>query len=64
MDKKRNGDIRLENKSNIEYNLQLEKVDKDLAKKGYDFIPRSAHLVSIEEQKIKVDEIENITKDK
>ncbi len=51
------------NKVDLGYNLELERGDlKDLKKKDYDFIPRFNHLVSLDEQKIKVEEIENKTK--
>ena len=51
------------NKVDIGYNLQLEKNDKkDLKNSGYDFVPRFDHWTNIDEQKIKVKEIENKTK--
>ena len=51
------------NKVDLSYNLELERKDsKDVNKKQYDFIPRSAHLTGIDEQKIKVREIEEKTK--
>ena len=49
-------------KNKIEYELKLqEKDDKYLDDKEYDFIARLNHLVSTEEQKVKVEEIEDIT---
>lgn len=49
-------------KVSLEYNLELERKDsKDILKKGYDYIPRSVHAVSLDEQKIKVREIEEKT---
>ena len=51
------------NKVDLSYNLELERKDsKDVDKKEYDFIARSAHLTGIDEQKIKVREIEENTK--
>ena len=41
-------------KVSLEYNLDIEK-------QGYDFVPRFNHWVNIDEQKIKVEEIEKKT---
>ena len=44
-------------------NLEIERKDKKYMKKaGYDFVPRLDHWTNIDEQKIKVREIENKTK--
>lgn len=51
------------NKVNIGYNLELERKDnKNLEDSLYDFVPRISHLINIDEQKIKVKEIEQKTK--
>ena len=51
------------NKVEIKYNLELERKDSSqLKKQGYDFVPRIDHWTSIDEQKIKVEEIEKKTK--
>lgn len=51
------------NKVDSSYNLELERKDsKGVDKNEYDFIPRSLHLTGIDEQKIKVREIEEKTK--
>lgn len=51
-------------KISLKYNLELERKDvKNTKKKGYDFVPRSYHWTSIDEQKIKVREIEDKTRD-
>lgn len=53
------------NKVPLENNLELERIDSEtIDKKGYDFVPRSVHALSIQEQKLKTNEIEEITKDK
>lgn len=45
------------------YNLKLERKDKeDSSKNTYDFVPRDYHWTSIEEQKLKVAELEEKTK--
>ena len=50
-------------KVSLEYNLEIEEKDeKAIEKYGYDFVPRSNHWLSVDEQKIKVDEIEEKTK--
>lgn len=47
----------------LKYNLELERKDsKTIEQNGYDFVPRSNHVVNIDEQKIKVREIEDKTK--
>ena len=44
-------------------NLEIERKDKKYMKNaGYDFVPRLEHWTNIYEQKIKVREIENKTK--
>ncbi len=49
-------------KVDLSYLLELERKDKkDIMKKGYDEIPRQFHWTSIDEQKLKVDEIEKKT---
>lgn len=49
-------------KVSLRYNLEIERADaKDLKDSGYDFVPRSHHWTSIQEQKVKVQEIEDIT---
>ena len=51
------------NKVDIMDNLEIERKDKKYMKKaGYDFVPRLDHWTNIDEQKIKVREIENKTK--
>lgn len=43
-------------------NLEIELNDRGFAEKyGYDFVPRMDHWTSIDEQKIEVDKIEDIT---
>lgn len=50
-------------KVDIGKNLELERKDsKELKKQGYDFVPRFNHWLSLDEQKIKVEEIEKKTK--
>lgn len=50
-------------KISLEYNLDIEKkYDKTIEKYGYDFVPRSNHWLSVDEQKAKVNEIEEKTK--
>ncbi len=52
-------------KVDLSYLLELERKDKkDIMKKGYDEIPRQFHWTSIDEQKLKVDEIEKKTDEK
>ena len=51
-------------KVSLAYNLELERQNEhDIKKKGYDFVPRQYHWTSIEEQKLKVEEIEEKTKE-
>lgn len=51
------------NKVDIMNNLEIERKDKQYMKNaGYDFVPRLDHWTNIDEQKIKVREIENKTK--
>lgn len=55
--------ISSKDKVSLEYNLELERKDEhNTKKKGYDFVPRSYHWTSVDEQKIKVKEIEDKTK--
>ena len=50
------------NNLSISNDLEIERKDKkNLKNSGYDFVPRLDHWTSIDEQKIKVNEIENIT---
>ncbi len=52
-------------RKNIEYELDMERKDaQNPSIDGYDFIYRLNNLVSLDEQKIKVEELENITKNK
>lgn len=58
---KKNNDNK--NKVDIMNNLEIERKDKKYMKNaGYDFVPRLDHWTNIDEQKIKVREIENKTK--
>lgn len=53
------------NSNNIANDLEIERKNKkSLRKSGYDFVPRIDHWTSIDEQKIKADEIEKITDEK
>lgn len=50
-------------RKNIEYELEIEEKDSQNPNiNEYDFIYPLGNLVSLDEQKIKVEEIENITK--
>jgi len=50
-------------KKNIEYQLDIERKDAHNPNmEKYDFIFPLSHITSIDEQKIKVEELENITK--
>ena len=50
-------------KKNIEYKLDIERKDaQNPNMEKYDFIFPFNHITSIDEQKIKVEELENITK--
>lgn len=43
--------------------LELERKErKDMERQGYDFVPRIDHWTSLDEQKLKVEEIEKKTK--
>ena len=49
----------------LEYALELERKDHEyLDDKGYDFIPRAYHLTNIDEQRLKVEEIEKKTENR
>ena len=52
---------KINKKHNIKENTK-KKYDKTIEKYGYDFVPRSNHWLSVDEQKIKVNEIEEKTK--
>lgn len=53
----------MKEKKNIEYQLDIERKDAhNPNKEKYDFIFPLSNLTSIDEQKIKVEEITNITK--
>lgn len=55
--------MKSKNKVSYEYNLEIERKDKEsIDEKGYDFVPRSVHALNIDEQKIKIREIEEKTK--
>lgn len=55
--------LQSKDKVSLKYNLELERKDsKTIEQNGYDFVPRSNHVVNIDEQKIKVREIEDKTK--
>lgn len=50
-------------KKNIEYQLEIErKMAKNPNLEKYDFIFPLSNITSLDEQKIKVEELENITK--
>lgn len=50
------------NNSKFDNNLQIElKNRRDIEEYGYDFVPRVYHWTDIDEQKINVDKIEEIT---
>lgn len=52
----------MKRKKNIEYQLEIERKDaQNPSIDGYDFIYRLNNLTSIDEQKIKVEELTNIT---
>ncbi len=54
---------KIKNKKNIEYELDIERKDANNPNmKEYDFIFPFNHITSIDEQKIKVEELQNITK--
>lgn len=51
------------NKVNLANDLETERIDKKYLKNsGYDFVPRLDHWTNIDEQKLKVKEIEDKTK--
>ena len=51
------------NKVNLANDLEIERIDKKYLKNsGYDFVPRLDHWTNIDEQKLKVKEIEAKTK--
>lgn len=59
----KNNENKSKDKVSLEYNLEVEREDVKTAKKqGYDFVPRFNHWLSMDEQKIKVEEIEKKTK--
>ena len=59
MNKKNNN----KDKVDLGANLEIERIDKKYLKNsGYDFVPRIDHWTNIDEQKIKVKEIEQKTK--
>ena len=50
-------------RKNIEYELEIEEKDsKNPSIDGYDYVYRLNNLVSLDEHKLKVEELENITK--
>ena len=50
-------------KKNIEYQLEIErKMAQNPNMEKYDYIFPLSHITSLDEQKIKVEELENITK--
>lgn len=50
-------------KKNIEYQLEIErKMAQNPNLEKYDYIFPLSHITSLDEQKIKVEELENITK--
>ncbi len=63
MDKNKNINKSSKEKVGLEYNLEVERKDKEnLKRSGYDFVPRFNEWLSIDEQKIKTREIEDKTK--
>ncbi|MGN1013046.1 MAG: hypothetical protein ACI4ON_04380 [Clostridia bacterium] len=49
-------------KKNVEYQLEIERKDaQDGNMKEYDFIYPLSHIVNLDEQKIKVEELTSIT---
>ncbi len=59
---RKNDKNKSKDKVSLAYNLDIEKQDTKTAKKqGYDFVPRFNQWVNIDEQKIKVEEIEKKT---
>ena len=58
LNKKKNQDC-----TNLSNDLTLERKDKKILKNsGYDFVPRFDHWTNTDEQKLKVKEIEDKTK--
>lgn len=58
LNKKKNQDC-----TNLSNDLTLERKDKKILKNsGYDFVPRFEHWTNTDEQKLKVKEIEEKTK--
>lgn len=65
MKKRKSSNSKDKRKVDLNYNLELGKVEEDLIEDSeYDFIPRFNHWLSLDEQKIKTSEIEKITKEK
>lgn len=51
-------------KVSLKYNLELGQMEEELIKSSeYDFVPRFNHWLSLDEQKLKTKEIEDITKE-
>ena len=60
LNKKKNQDC-----TNLSNDLTLERKDKKILRNsGYDFVPRFDHWTNTDEQKLKVKEIEEKTKNK
>ena len=58
LNKKKNQDC-----TNLSIDLTLERKDKKILRNsGYDFVPRFDHWTNTDEQKLKVKEIEEMTK--
>lgn len=58
LNKKKNQDC-----TNLSNDLTLERKDKKILRNsGYDFVPRFDHWTNTDEQKLKVKEIEEMTK--
>lgn len=52
----------MKQKKNVEYQLEIERKDaQDGNMKEYDFIYPLSHIVNLDEQKIKVEELTSIT---
>ncbi|MEG2348375.1 MAG: hypothetical protein RSB67_01855 [Clostridia bacterium] len=55
----------IKEKVSLDYNLEIGRLDEKLSKDSeYEFIPEFNHWLSSDEQKIKTDELEKITKEK
>lgn len=53
----------MDKKKNIEIDIDLErKMPENPSLDGYDYVYRLNHITSLDEQKIKVEELQNITK--